>query len=451
MKYTPTPAQEEDSDHILRYQHAYVWNKAGTGKTLTTLLAFKKGGYAKGVVIGPPLSLDMWRDEIKDVLGMRSIVLYNGNLPPARLDVHGADFLITTWDLAKAHSNLIRSFTNGAKNFNKDTMKRPLSALILDEGHNGKSKDAARTKVIKGPTASGAGGIVVYFDDVWELTGTPVMRHVDDYYAQLRYGRASVMKAFNVDTYEKFVNEFCTKEYKSYHDSMAPKLVVTGSRNLVRLRQLLDACEVLEREEDENMPDVTHRNISVRVKGIESPTIDLKTFARDINKPDGMLANLWRKLGVVKSVDVSKYVASLQSTPILVGYWHTDVMESLHESIKVAQPKWVVVTVNGSTPKAARTKIREDFNAGRIHVILGQMQAMNSSWNIQEACAHVVIAEELPSPGLLEQFFKRVARRGQKNHVHVDHCTSDHPIDKALRQIRDGKSAVLTKLKRNDT
>ena len=58
--YTPTWHQKEDSDKMLETEHAFLWDDAGTGKTIKALEAFRKGGYDRGVVLCPKLALTMW-------------------------------------------------------------------------------------------------------------------------------------------------------------------------------------------------------------------------------------------------------------------------------------------------------------------------------------------------------------------------------------------------------
>jgi SNF2 family DNA or RNA helicase len=105
-----------------------------------------------------------------------------------------------------------------------------------------------------------------------------------------------------------------------------------------------------------------------------------------------------------------------------------------------------VVQVNGSTKDSDKDHIRKAFNAGLIDVLIGQMQAMGVSWNIQKASSHVVIAEEHPSPSTIEQFYKRVFRYGQENPVQLDFVTADVSIDEILRGVRLRKKASDLKI-----
>jgi SNF2 family DNA or RNA helicase len=91
-----------------------------------------------------------------------------------------------------------------------------------------------------------------------------------------------------------------------------------------------------------------------------------------------------------------------------------------------------VVKVSGQTSDKDKIEIRNRFNAGDIDVLVGQIRAMGTSWNIQEACSQVVIAESVPSFALIEQFYKRVYRFGQTSPCQVDIVLSETVIDEAF-------------------
>jgi hypothetical protein len=74
------------------------------------------------------------------------------------------------------------------------------------------------------------------------------------------------------------------------------------------------------------------------------------------------------------------------------------------------------------------------------------MGAMGVSWNLQALSNHVIIAEEYPAQDVIEQFYKRVARMGQKSRVQVDYLQSDCWVDEALRGVRLRKAASDMKI-----
>jgi len=104
-----------------------------------------------------------------------------------------------------------------------------------------------------------------------------------------------------------------------------------------------------------------------------------------------------------------------------------------------------VAIISGATPTADREKIVKQFNAGHLDYLLGQISAMGVSANLQGACNYVAVLEEVPSPGMLQQFVARVYRKGQQHHVQVDLLRSGHDIDVALARLRTEKQTVIDK------
>ena len=159
-----------------------------------------------------------------------------------------------------------------------------------------------------------------------------------------------------------------------------------------------------------------------------------------LSDPDSIAARAWKAAGMGKVAEAVPHIGELADAgPVLVGCWHREVMVAYSEELTKKGLK--VVQVHGGTPETKREEIRKRFNSGEIDVLLGQMRAMGAAWNIQEACSTVVVVEEHPSPALVEQFYKRVYRRGQTRACQLDHITSNTPIDKGLKAVRLRKAA----------
>lgn len=442
--YTPTWYQVEDSDAMLEYQYAYLWADPGTGKTLTSMEALRKGKFDRAVIICPKIALAMWKEELEKHLGLTNVAVLRTGKVPKKLALHSFKVVITTYDLAPALADRLKDYALGKRNVNDRTHDKSNAALILDEAHRVKSKDAKRTIAILGRNVLGLDGIVRPFEAVWMLTGTPITRYADDLWAPLVRGRHDILKYHGVETYAKFVNEFCTQEYKSYHPSQPKRLVITGSRNPTRLSKILADCKVIRRKLNDvvdNMPEVTYRTVDVGYTNVENVTVNEATLIKELSNPDSGLSKVRRMLGIAKASDVASYILEEGRKPVLVGFWHKQVAEELRQILE--SEGLVVAVVDGSTAEGVRLEYEKDFNSGIIDVLLGQVQAMGEVLNLQAMCDHVIIAEELISPSQLQQFVARVHRRGQKRHVQVDFCRSEHSIDDALHRIRTRKRANI--------
>ena len=453
MYYEPSPEQVHDSDLMLEYADALLWADAGTGKTVTAMEALRKGGYDKVMVICPKLALTMWKEELEKHMGVSRLTGYKYYAKVKRTggfakgeSLGAADALVTTFGIARSWMQnpggikTMQVFVNGGQKGDKlwrdPRTSEYKTALIIDEAHYLKSRDAKQTRAVFGPFIIHTVGCVQhYFTSTWQLTGTPVTRYFDDLWTQLRAVRPEALKYHGVYEYEQFVHKFCTT--KLVKRGSRTTRVVSDNKNHALMRRLLEDCYVIQRKLVD-LPPITHRTIEVSATAVPKVTsLSPEAFMKALNNPASEHAKARRLLGLAKVDDVVEYVREHGQQPILLGIWHKEVGEAYRDAFAMSGMRPEVV--DGSTSSAARDLIRERFNAGDIPVLIGQMQAMSTSWNLQEMCSHVIISEELPSPAMLHQFYSRVYRRGQQRHVQVDHCRSPHEMDINLRSIRERK------------
>jgi len=453
--YTPLPHQVEDSDALLEYQVSYLWADAGTGKTVTAMEAIRKGGFEKIIIVCPKLAISMWYEEITKHLGM-TCKIFRGR-PKRGEGIHYADALIMSFGMArninKHLHGLAMSFQVGGyplrKPGNRTWEDRHKTVLIVDEAHNLKSKEAQQTSMIFGNKLDMQHPLCVAYgvSALWQLTGTPVTRYYDDLWTQLHVGRAEILEHYGVKSYDAFVRKFCRTKTVRYGNGPARR-VVTGNTSHATMRRMLDDCKVIQRRLSDvaaDMPPITHRRVEAEYKNVPVGGVGKLTgpqLLAALADENSEAATLRRKLGMAKVPSIVDYVKEYGNKPYLIGFWHTDVGNAIIDGLGGLNVKMV----SGATSSAERDLIREQFNSGELDGIVGQMQAMNTSWNLQEASCHVIIAEELVSPGMLHQFYSRVYRRGQKNHVQVDHMTSTHSLDVALSGIRQTKAADNEKI-----
>lgn len=478
-KLTCTPLQETDSDQLLEYKVGYLWSEPGTGKTLVMLRAIEKGGFTRIVVVAPPTALGMWQDELLTQLGREAIVL--------REDVRKATEVKGTPG-TKAHASsekkvaaymerlnlarvIITSFNLAIKN--KDFLQAFLAATpsheeslcIIDEAHYCKSATAQRTMAVIGEPKVAtfldkrnkripshvmdqmsrdnafSAGFAHAASVTWQATGTPRTRWADDLWAQLYFGRKATLARHGALTYQQFVTKFCLTKEADYNG--VRKQVIASDKNTKLLLALLKDCGVIRRTLEEaaaELPPLTQRLIRVP-STVQVPELTDEELAAGIKKKESPLAEMYKKTGVAKVPDVAEFLTDTYSGPTLVGFWHTDVGNGLRAAIRKEKPDWRVVMIDGSTPSQTRDLIRDDFNAGNIEVLLGQMEALSTSMNLQERAERVIMAEQLPSPATWQQFYQRVYRKGQSGHVQLDEVLADNALDKALRRVRHKKAA----------
>lgn len=429
------PEQLEDAAKMAAASDLPNFSKAGTGKTFTALEATRLVGAQRGLVLCPKIALSMWGEEVTNFLGASAQVVRSGNSP-----FKGTDFIVTTYDLATRLKGKLTDEFHGQH-----------AVLINDESHAVNSPDAKRTRAVFGDRLDLVGSLAEQFDQVWNLTGTPMTGYADDMFTQVAILHPEVFGKYGLETYQAFEKAFTFKRQKQYHPRMQPTWKIAGNQQEGFLHRLIyQEVGAIRRMEAPGLPEVRHRDLSVSIT-LNAETrralkgMSMKDIAAQINDPKSVVAKVWHTVGLLKVAETLPYLGECaKAGPILLGVWHRDVGDAYHTALE--DMGLTVAQVNGSTSDEQKEHIRTAFNAGNIDVLVGQMAAMGVSWNLQRASAHVVIAEEYPSPSVIEQFYKRVYRYGQKFPVQVDYITSDTEVDDALRGVRERKAVSNDKI-----
>lgn len=428
-KRTLMQIQDEDAEKMASNGDLPNYSKAGTGKTLSTLEAFKRSGHKRGLVLCPQIALTMWENEIKEWVGADAQVLRKSQAIKGN-----PDFIVTTYDLAgRGLRNILY------EHFNE-------GALILDEAHYLRRHTSKRTAAVFGNDTDGAGGLSERFDQIWSLTGNPVLRHHDDLWSQIAPLFPWVLEHYGSLEYDDFLRNFCRVKVKKYHERMQPKLAVVGSQNEPVINKILyKDIGAIRRLEAPELPDLIETDLYPKLGVIPSEYAalvnkmsedDLLKALISSDKDDQYnMQQVWQAVALAKVSGSAEYIEECaHDAPVLIGVWHNSVGEAYQDTLRKHGLK--VERVYGATPHNKREEIRDKFNAGHIDVIVGQMQAMGVSWNLQEASNRVIVAQDHYSPGVIEQFYKRVYRTGQKRTTYLDFLTSQHPLDRAIAKMR---------------
>lgn len=447
---------------MLEWEHGLLWSSPGTGKTLTAIEVIRKGGFLRALVIAPTIAVAMWKESIETQLGNKVV---EGTSSKKLLNYLGKDWpagevVVTTYGIASNHecAEALKSYL----------LIDDESIVVLDEAHYCKDRSSKRSQVIAAPRPKvssvdmskfggpkkvdvdqrNSGGLITAADYVLMLTGTPILRYPDDLYMQLAHVRASVLKEFGVDSYHKFTQKFC--QMKEVYFGARPRWVTSGGKNLAELARLMDACKPVRRSLNEvvnNLPDLSIRTIPIKVTTKFKSDLSDEQIVNDLNKAGDKknqhYAQIYKELGIEKSRNIKDYLNEVVSArSVLIGYLHTDARRVLQAALK----DHAVAVIDGNTPSKKRVEIQNDFNYGKVRVILGQINALNVSLNLQETAHHVIVVEQPASPGVLEQFIARVYRKGQRKRTLVDLIVAENRLDKAIVNIRNTKEAVTTYL-----
>ena len=390
---TLLPHQIEDAAFLAGKSFAGNFSGMGSGKTLTALEAARLVDSRRTIIVGPPISLHMWAEEWKGSMPVSAgdiiQIVNTGKVPLVGTSSERAVWIMS-YEIATKRVAELKAL--GAK------------VLICDESHAMKSPTAKRTKAI-----IGAGGLCESVDHTWLLTGTPSTRYNDDLFTFMaRADNAALRAAIGSISLERFRLKFCVTQRKKFSPRQRfPTVVTVGNRNGEELNEMLFQGDMAVRRELKDvwaqMPPLTINRLQVQIDKTPELTAALKIMdgksmneiRQDMAAQEEHISTTRRLLGVAKvKHSVKEIISRVEAgiTPILVGAWHTDVIDMLFKAL--AKAGISVAVIDGRTEAHTRASWVEDFNNGERHVLIGQISAMGVSLNLQGS-SHIIVVEEV--------------------------------------------------------
>ena len=427
---TLLPHQIEDAQFLAARPFAGNFSGMGSGKTLSALEAFRlvrKLVTDQVIIVGPPISLRMWQSEFEDFFqGDTAQLVKTGK---TKID-GAATALIMSYAIATRRASELGKL--GAR------------ALIMDESHACKSVNAKRTKAILGH-----GGLAGYVDHTWFLTGTPITRWNDDLYPFLARADLDGMKErCGGDSTDRFNLRYTIVQMRKFPGARYPTKLTVGSRNTDELYRWIFGDNLAVRRELADvwaaMPPLTTTRLQIgldmddELRDILAGFTTIKQLEEAVASNDEHIATARRKIGEGKVLSAAAEIRDridIGQGPILVGAWHRSVIDALADELSDLR----VGVLDGRTSANEKSRLQDAFNGGHLDVLVGQIAAMGVSLNLQHGGNRIIVVEEDWSPAVMDQFFARLHRIGQTEHVHVDILESDDKLSQAVRRISNTK------------
>lgn len=154
----------------------------------------------------------------------------------------------------------------------------------------------------------------------------------------------------------------------------------------------------------------------------------------------------WVELHDAKLDALEELVNELQGSPLLVAYEFKHDLERILKRFGKDTP----YIGSGVSMKKAK-QIEEDWNKGKLPLLLGHPASMGHGLNLQEKGNHVCWFSPTWDYELYDQFNRRVRRQGNKaNRVYVYRIITRNTVDervvKALRSKKRGQDALFEAL-----
>lgn len=451
MEFKPHAYQQHCIDKIIEIKKLGLFLDMGLGKTVTTLTAVKELKYnrflvRRVLVIAPKkVAEGTWTREaakwghtqmlrVSPVLGSQTKRIRALNTPA---DLYIINRENVCW--------LVDYYRNAW----------PFDMVVVDESSSFKSHSAKRFKALA--------SVGDRIDRMVELTGTPSPNGLEDLWSQI----------FLLDGGERLGKRYTQFRERYFQpdkrgaDGMVYSYEAKPGTEASILEKISDICISMKAEDYLQLPDITYHEIPVELDSkslkayceleremvLQLPeddeTISVTSAAALSNKllqlANGALYGEDRQVHEVHSCKVEAFlelIESLQGKPALVFYNYQ------HDRARILK----ALEKSGLAVRELKTtQDEDDWNAGKIQVLLTHPASSAYGLNLQQGGNHVIWFGLTWNYELYTQANKRLHRQGQKEKVIIHHLvcsgTRDTDVMQALQRKDDVQSWVMESLK----
>ena len=450
MIFKPHAYQQHCIDRILEVKKIGLFLDMGLGKTVTTLTAIRELKYdrflvRRVLVIAPKkVAEGTWTKEkdkwdhtrilrVSQVLGSRAKRIRALNTPA---DIYIINRENICW--------LVDYYRNSW----------PFDMVVIDESSSFKSHTAKRFKAL---ASMGS-----HIERLVELTGTPSPNGLEDLWSQvfLLDGGERLGKRYTQFRERYFdPGERCNNVIYSYKAK-------PGSEQSI-LDKISDICISMKAEDYLQLPDIIYHQIPV----ILDPKAD-KAYRELERKMVLELPEDEEEISVTSAAALSNKLLQLANGALYdddhrVHEIHDCKLEAFMELIESLQGKPALVFYNFQHDRQRilkaleksslrirelkTTKDEDDWNTGKIDILLTHPASSAYGLNLQQGGNHVVWFGLTWNYELYTQANKRLHRQGQKEKVIIHHLvcggTRDEDVMQALERKDDVQNWVMRSLK----
>lgn len=451
MEFKPHAYQQHCINRILAVKKIGLFLDMGLGKTVTTLTAVKELKYnrfqvRRVLIIAPKkVAEGTWSKEaakwdhtcmlrVSPVLGSQAKRIKALNTPA---DLYIVNRENVVW--------LVDYYRNAW----------PFDMVVVDESSSFKNHSAKRFKAL----ASMGDKI----ERMVELTGTPSPNGLDDLWSQVYLLDGGVRLG---KRYTQFRERYFQPDKRGAGGMVYSYEAKPGSEQSI-LDRISDICISMKAEDYLQLPDITYHEIPVeldaksrkaydeleRMMVLQLPEdeadISVTSAAALSNKllqlANGALYDEDHSVHEIHNCKIEAFIElieSLQGKPALVfyNYQHdrTRILEALGKMhLRVRELK--------------TTQDEDDWNAGKIDVLLTHPTSSAYGLNLQQGGNHVIWFGLTWNYELYTQANKRLHRQGQQEKVIIHHLitsgTRDEDVMQALQRKEDVQNWVMESLK----
>lgn len=447
MEFKPYPYQQYCIDRIISDNYIGLFLDMGLGKTVITLSAVKELKYnrwrvARVLVIAPKkVAEQTWSKEAskwEHLKGMRIQVCLGSLQQRIRALETPADVYVINRENTKW---LVDYYGHNW----------PFDMVVLDESSSFKNHRAIRFKAMK--------AIRPRISRLIELTGTPSPHGLTDLWAQvyLLDGGKRLGRTISVYREMYFVPD---KRNRTTIFSYAPK---EGAEEEI-YKQLSDICISMKSEDYLQLPDIVYEDIPVMLdmkaqRAYEDMERDMllevdedvitATTAATLTGKLLQLCNgaVYDEDGTAREIHRCKIEALLETIEQLSGQHAIVYYYFRHDRDRILE----------ALPEKLHTRVyrgaqdEDDWNAGKIDILLAQPASCGYGLNLQQGGHHIIWFGLTWALEEYQQANKRLHRQGQEHPVIVHRLVvqngQDEDVVRSLESKDGSQEALLTALK----
>lgn len=420
--------QKEDAIFLAQRKNAACFNQQRTGKTPTSLMSLKLKGCKKVLIICPASMIPVWKQEFEQWYKRPCIALQGTKIKRLRLLEQWTDGLVIGYECLR----IVDHYDKDTKEYKYSTgdlmdilEHKDIDAVILDEAHrirNYKNKTAeAVFKLRKIPNKLA-------------LTGTPTLKKQEEIFSILHF---LYPKLFT--SYWRFVDYYFYKEYRDVwngHRNIQATEIGTLKRP-EELQEFLDLISTQRKRKDVMpwLPDKDKQTIYLEPElGQRKYISELKeNFETENIVTLGVLDTLIRERQICLSPGllalpnalspkldwIEQYIKDYPENQIIIFSKFTQWLELIKKKIDNTKLGTAELYVGSTTPKQ-REKIKNDFQAGKLKILLIQIDAGKEGLTLDSADT-IIFTDKYPPIGDIEQaedrFVATSKERIKKNQI----------------------------------
>lgn len=386
------PYQRVDVAFLKTLPHAGIFNQQRTGKTPTTLVLMKEMGFQNIGIVAPASTLVQWQREVEKWLNRKAIIL-------SGMTARKREKLIESYrkshEEGKAQIFLI-SFESLVIELEK--LLLPLDALIVDEIHRIRGRGTKQAKAV-----NKLGSIAKHR---YALTGTPAVRRADDFWSILHF-----LYPEKFPSYHQFCERYIEMEWNPFAMKWLPNGRVCRPKEMEEILSMIsiqrkrkDVMKWLPKNDRKVVvvkPSSKQKKVYEEVRDtfeyvennevkIDAPTVLAKLIRLRQISVDPNLVGVDAKSG--KKEWLMEWLKDNEKEPTLVFSTFSKFLSNLYSEL--TQKRYKVGIVTGNTSPGKRQSIVDDFQQGKIDILLLNIKAAGVGLTLDRATTSIFVDKE---------------------------------------------------------